>query len=78
MIHDLGKHHLFSVEQGQGRQAEQAPEERMSRSDEMQMDVFHGNRNLSPSGVASQWRASKVTIVCQTSASQFHASLWAY
>jgi hypothetical protein len=46
----------------------------MSRSDEMQMDVVHGNRNLSPSGVARQLRASKVTIVCQTSASQFHAS----
>ena len=78
MIHDLGKHHLFGVEQGQGRQVEQAPEKRMSRSDEMQMHVVHGNRNLSPSGVARQWRASKVTIVCQTSASQFHASHGAF
>ena len=77
MIHDLGKHHLFGVEQGQGRQAEQAPEERMSSSDEMQIDVFHGNRNLSPSGVARQLRASKFTIVCQTSASQFRARLCA-
>ena len=78
MIHDLGKHHLFGVEQGQGRQVEQAPEKRMGRFNEMQMDVFHENRNRSPSGVARRLRASKVTIVCQTSASQFHASLWAY
>ena len=69
MIHDLGEHHLFGVEQGQGRQVEQAPEKRMGRFNEMQMDVFHENRNRSPSGVARRLRASKsyncVSDVCK-------------